>query len=93
MSDYPISSHFIYTIAKFLVILSHDTLNSKQLKNFEQCLSEYFKLLSLFYIRLLLLQKTHILNILDYTHKKHDGHQYKHYHNELYVEYLTSIIT
>ncbi|CAF0926570.1 unnamed protein product [Rotaria sordida] len=30
MSDYPISSHFIYTIAKFLVILSHDTLNSKQ---------------------------------------------------------------
>ncbi|CAF0863693.1 unnamed protein product [Rotaria sordida] len=47
-------------------------------------LSEYFKLL---------LQWTHILNILDYSHKKHDVYQYKHYRHELYVEYLTSIIT
>ncbi|CAF4323558.1 unnamed protein product [Rotaria sordida] len=30
MPDYDISSHFIYSIAKFLVILSHDTLHSKQ---------------------------------------------------------------
>ncbi|CAF4171381.1 unnamed protein product [Rotaria sordida] len=30
MPDYDISSHFIYSIAKFLVMLSHDTLHSKQ---------------------------------------------------------------
>ncbi|CAF1155820.1 unnamed protein product [Rotaria sordida] len=63
------------------------------LKNFEQCLSEYFIFSSSFYIRLLLLQWTHILNILDYAQKKHDCHQYKHYHHELYVEHLTSLIT
>ncbi|CAF1228587.1 unnamed protein product [Rotaria sordida] len=33
MPDYDISSHFIYSIAKFLVMLSHDTLHSKQQAN------------------------------------------------------------
>ncbi|CAF1155871.1 unnamed protein product [Rotaria sordida] len=34
MPDYDISSHFIYSIAKFLVMLSHDTLHSKQTLQF-----------------------------------------------------------
>ncbi|CAF4133009.1 unnamed protein product [Rotaria sordida] len=44
MPDYDISSHFIYSIAKFLVMLSHDTLHSKQvihLNNFEKILNDF----------------------------------------------------
>ncbi|CAF2884542.1 unnamed protein product [Rotaria sp. Silwood2] len=36
MSDYDVSSHFIYHIAEFLVILSHDILHSKQVLNVQE---------------------------------------------------------
>ncbi|CAF0839875.1 unnamed protein product [Rotaria sp. Silwood1] len=46
IADYDILSHFIYCIAEFLVMLSHDTLHLKQVIKVQDLIKHYDSLLA-----------------------------------------------